>query len=441
MSEAAVTREPDFLAGFRGLERQLARSGPDWLREARRAYLERFERIGFPSTDDEDWRNTSVSPIASTPFHPPQAGAQRGVALSGLAALDLGGPRLVLVDGRRSAELSSPETQDGLRIAGLAGLLEREPELVREAWTRGDPASAPAFRALNHALAEDGAVVRIADGLALDRPIHVVHVSTAQVAAERPTATHSRTLVLAGRGSRATLVESFVGPGTATYLTNAVTEVELRDEASLEHCRVQLESEQAYHVAHVDSRQGAHSRYSACHVSLGGLLARNEIRAVLAGPGATCTLDGLYATAGAQHLDNHTILDHAAPHCDSRETFKGVLRGRSRTVFHGRIVVRPGAQQTDAKQSNRNLLLSAEALAQTRPQLEIYADDVKCTHGATIGRLDADALFYLRSRGIAADAARMLLVEAFLGEVLERLHVEPLRRFLEAHVAGRLAVP
>jgi len=282
-------------------------------------------------------------------------------------------------------------------------------------------------------------VVRIADGVTLERPIHIVHVATDSAASEGPRATHSRTLVAAGRGARATLVESFVGAGAATYLTNGVTEVELGDDAALEHCRVQLESERAYHVAHVDSRQGARSRYSAHHVSLGGLLVRSEIRAVLAGPGASCTLDGLYATAGAQHLDNHTILDHAAPHCDSRETFKGVLLGRSRTVFHGRIVVRPGAQRTDAKQSNRNLLLSAGALAQTRPQLEIYADDVKCTHGATIGRLNDDALFYLRSRGIAAEAARALLVEAFLAEVLERLGVEPLRRFLEARLAERLA--
>jgi Fe-S cluster assembly protein SufD len=191
-------------------------------------------------------------------------------------------------------------------------------------------------------------------------------------------------------------------------------------------------------VATVESRQGAGSRYEACHVHLGGRLVRNEVTAVLEGEGARCTLDGLHFTRGRQHVDSHTVLDHASPHCDSRELFKGILGGRSRSVFHGRIIVRPGAQRTDAKQSNPNRLLSTEALAHTRPQLEIYADDVKCTHGATIGRLDEDAVFYLRSRGIPADGARNLLVRAFAGEVLDRVRIDALKDALGARVDERL---
>jgi Fe-S cluster assembly protein SufD len=404
MSEATAAREPDFLAGFRELERDLAGRGPEWLRRLRRRHLERFERIGFPSVREEQWRNTNVAPIAATPFAPPPDESRLAPVLSGLAALDLGGPRLVLVDGRHDAQLSSGEAGPGVRLSSLANVLDTEPELVRAAWTRADPDSVEAFRALNHALA-----------------------------------THTRSVVLVGRGARATLVESFVGLGAGAYLTNSITDLEIGADGQLDHYRAQLEAPQAFHVAHVTSRQDARSRYAACHASFGARLARNELRCELAGADATTVLDGLYMTIGDQHLDNQTAVDHAAPRCDSREVFKGALAGRSRGVFHGRIVVRPGAQQTDAKQSNPNLLLSPEALAQTRPQLEIRADDVKCTHGATIGRLDEDALFYLRSRGLAAGHARALLVEAFLGEILERVHVASLRRFLEQLVSERLA--
>ena len=436
MSEATAAREPGFLDGFRELERDLAGRGPEWLRRLRRQHLERFERVGFPSVREEQWRNTNVAPIAATPFAPPPDESGIEPVLSGLAALDLGGPRLVFVDGRHVAQLSTGDAGPGVRLSSLGHILDTEPELVRAAWTRAEPDSVDAFRALNHALATDGAVIVIAEGVALEQPIHVVHVATA---AGRPTATHSRSVVLVGRGARATLVESFVGLGAGAYLTNSITDLDIGADAQLEHYRAQLEAPQAFHVSHVTSRQDARSRYAACHASFGARLARNELRCELAGPDANTLLDGLYLTVGDQHLDNQTVVDHAAPRCNSREVFKGALAGRSRGVFHGRIVVRPGAQQTDAKQSNPNLLLSREALAQTRPQLEIRADDVKCTHGATIGRLDEDALFYLRSRGLGAVHARALLVEAFLGEVLERVHVAPLRRFLEQLVSERLA--
>jgi len=440
MSETTATREHDFLAGFRELERELAQRDPAWLGQRRREGLEQFSRLGFPTTRDEAWRNTNVSPIAATSFRPPEAGAARGISLSGVAALDLGGPRIVLVNGRLSEELSALDPGvERVRVSGLARTLGSDPELLQAAWVPRDTASPSAFRSLNEGLSEDGAVVLVPDGVRLDRPIHVVHVSVPDAAGEASTATHPRTLVVLGRGSRAALVESFVGEDDAAYLTNSVTTLDIGEDASLDHCRIQLEAMGAYHIGHVDSHQAPNSRYAACHASFGARLARNEIRCVLGGPGATCALDGVYLTIRSQHLDNQTTVDHAEHHCDSREVFKGVLAGRSRGVFHGRIIVRPGAQGTDAKQSNPNLLLSGDALAQTRPQLEIYADDVKCTHGATIGRLDQDALFYLRSRAIGADEARALLVEAFLGEILDRLRIEPVRDFLAERVSARLA--
>jgi Fe-S cluster assembly protein SufD len=255
---------------------------------------------------------------------------------------------------------------------------------------------------------------------------------------ERPTAAHPRSVIAAARGSRLQIVESHVALNGGVYLTNAVTDLFVADGASVDHCRIQLDSPRAFHVSGVHSRQTRDSRCTLHNLDIGGRLVRHDVVSILDGAGADCRLNGLFLTGEKQHVDNHTVLDHARPHGSSRELYKGILGGRSRAVFNGRIVVRPDAQKTDAKQSNPNLLLSAEALAHTRPQLEIYADDVKCTHGATIGRLDEEALFYLRSRGIAEADARHLMIASFAGEVLDGISIEPAREELERIVAARL---
>jgi Fe-S cluster assembly protein SufD len=411
-TERATPRELPFLARFTARERELAEQGAGWVRELRRAAAARFDARGLPHSRIEQWRSTNLSPLYATEFHP--------VGPEGEDA---------------SVELRA---SDRVYVGTLERALRTIPEELRPHLDRLDREHETAFAALNGALLDAGAVVVIPEGLELDEPIHVQHTTSATA---RATASHPRTLVVAGRGSRARLVETYTGRADAVYFTNAVTEVIVADGAQLDHCRIQLESAAAFHVSTTSSRQGRDSRYTTQAVDLGGRLVRHDVVARLDGPGAACRLDGLVLIGGAQHVDNHTLLDHAQPHCDSRELYKAILDGGSRSVFNGRIIVRQGAQKTDAKQSNPNLLLSPRALAQTRPQLEIYADDVKCTHGATVGRLDEDALFYLTSRGIPRPAARGLLIRAFADEVLEGVSIPAVREALQQEVARRLLLP
>jgi len=427
----------EFLAPFAALQRELAGRGPAWLRRMRRDGLERFASVGFPTTRDEEWRTTSVAPIASTRFRPPGPAPAAPERLPGLAEAVPGALRLVFLDGKLVSAPASPPAggPDGFWAGSLGQALRDAPALLESHLAPGDWDGCSAFCALNAAFAEDGGVVLVGDGLQLPQPIHLVYLSTPGA---EPSASHPRTLVVAGRSSSVRVVESYLAAADGVGLTNAVTDVIVGDDASVRHDRLQAESEQAFHVSTLRVRQGRDSRYAGLNLNLGGRLARHDLSVVLDGAGGECTLDGLYVTRGAQHVDNHTTIDHARPGCRSRETYKGVLAGESRATFRGRIVVRPGAQQTDARQSNPNLVLSDRALAHTRPQLEIYADDVKCTHGATVGRLDEDALFYLRSRAIAAEDARDLLISAFADEVLDRVDIDPLRHALKDAVARHL---
>ncbi len=441
MSDGATQTAPSavdrFLAPLAGREHELAGRGPLWLRGLRRAGRERFVTLGFPTTRQEEWRATSVAPIATTAFQPAPSPAPLSVAdLPPVARLDLGGPRLVFVDGRHRSELSSTSPAiPGLWLGSLTRALDERPGAVREILERRGAAAGTAFEALGAAFLDDGAAVLIDPGTRLDPPLQLVFLASGR---PQPLVSHPWILVALGAGSRACLIESYGALGDGPYLTNAVTDIVVGDAAELDHCRLNLEGPGAHHVAAIGCRQGRDSRLVSRSLTAGGHLTRHDLVARLEGEGAECRLDGLYLPRGEEHVDNHTTLDHARPHGSSRELYKGILSGRSRAVFNGRIIVRPGAQKTDAKQSNRNLLLSNSALAHTRPQLEIHADDVKCTHGATIGRLDDDAIFYLRSRGIERDAARNLLIRAFADEVLEAIPLEPLRALAAGLVAERL---
>ncbi len=406
-----------------------------WLQRLRKEALRHFETLGLPTQRDEDWRQTHLAPIAATRFIRPEAPPT--LTASDLESLPLAGldcPRIVLVNGRFDPTLSDLENLPaGVRVESLAGALADRPEQLETLIGSVASVEDRAFTALNAASFEDGTVVSVSDGAVVETPVHILHVA---VAGPQAPAIQPRTLLLAGNSSQASIIESYLSVGDGVYLTNAVTEVVLGENAILDHVRIQDESETAYHIGAVRSHQARDSTYTNHNISFGSALARHDIGSVMDGEGAEATLNGLYLASGRQHVDNHTILDHAKPHCPSHELYKGILAGRAQAVFNGRIIVRPDAQKTNAKQSNKTMLLSNDALIHTRPQLEIYADDVKCTHGATIGHMEDEALFYLRARGIGLTEARSILVFGFISDIVDRIAYRPLReRLVERAVA------
>jgi Fe-S cluster assembly protein SufD len=330
-----------------------------------------------------------------------------------------------------------PNLPAGVSAGSLAEALQSGSSTLESHLARYADFTNHAFVALNTALAEDGAVVAIEKDVVLAQPMQLVYLS---VPNGRPTVSHPRTLILAGQKSQASVVEIHAGPDGTAYFTNAVTEIVAREGAVLDHCRIQSEGDQAYHVATVQAVQDRASVVTSHNISLGAALARHDVNAVLDAEGAECLLNGLFIAGGKQHVDNHTLLDHAKPNCASRELYKGILSGQASGVFNGKIIVRKDAQKTNAIQSNKNLLLSGESVINTKPQLEIFADDVRCTHGATVGQLDQEALFYMRTRGIPARESRELLTHAFAAELLDAIRWQPLREALDAELRRRLAV-
>jgi Fe-S cluster assembly protein SufD len=428
-----------YVAQFEAFAANGAGGAPPWLRQIRTAAMARFAALGFPNTRQEDWRFTSVAPIVETEFAVPAAPAGTEVAESAVAPLLLpvaSSCRLVFVNGRWSRTLSSVGgLPPGVHVGSLAASLAEEP-LVERHLARHAGYADNAFGALNTAFIRDGALVHVGQAVDLDEPIQLLFLS---VPGATPTVSHPRNLVVVERGARASVIETYAAPSDRTYWTNAVTEVVLEEGAHLELVRAQREAGGAYHVATTHGHQGRDSVLRIHPVVLGAVLTRHDITAVLGGPGAELVLNGLYLLGGRQHADHHTIIDHATPDCQSHEFFNGVLDGGSRGVFNGRIIVRPGAQRTDSKQTNHNLVLSEEARADSQPQLEIYADDVKCTHGATLGPLDPKELFYLQSRGLSAAEARSLLTYGFGAEILGRIRHAGVRDALDQLVRARLA--
>jgi Fe-S cluster assembly protein SufD len=392
---------------------------------ARREAFDRFAAVGFPTGDEEEWRFTDLSPLAEVPFKL-AAGTPNPNQFAAVARGPLKACQLAFVDGRPAPAFTALALPKGVTVAPLsAGLPERLGRLA--------PIEQGAFAALNAAFYADGAYVRIPRGMKVETPIHLLFLSGLH---GEPYMTHPRVLVVAEENARATIVESYLGPAGGVYFTNAVTEVAAAEGAALDYYKVQRESLDAFHVARFQARLERSASLTHHSISLGARIARNDLGVVLDGEGAEGTLNGLYEVAGAQLVDHHTTIDHAKPHGTSRELYKGILDGRARGVFDGRIVVRADAQKTNAMQTNKNLLLSKEALVNTKPQLEINANDVKCKHGATIGQLDQDVLFYLRSRGIGLAEARRLLVHAFASEIVDEVKLDAVR----AQLGGCLGI-
>lgn len=427
MLEAQVAR-------FEALEKR-RNGGAGWLRAVRRAAFARFTALGFPSARDEAWRGTDVSALGRLRCEDPVAGT--GAAAPELQPWMLSetAATMVFVDGCFDARASRLEAlAPGLRVRSLAAALRHGTPALEAHLTRHASYADHAFTALNTALFDDGACIEIEPGRVVAAPIQVLFVTSGRAVQTQP-----RVLVVAGEASQASLVESHAALHEGAGFTNAVTEIVLAPGAVFAHARIQEEAAQSYHIATLQAQLDRDSRLDSDIVALGGRLSRNEVNVAFGGPGGDAGLRGLYAAGGSQHTDLQTFVDHATPQCSSRQLYKGILGGQARGVFNGRVRVRPAAQKTDARQTNRNLLLTEEALVDTKPQLEIHADDVRCTHGATIGRLDEDALYYLRSRGIGLEAARGMLLRAFAGEVLAGLGVAPLRSRLEAVLEARLA--
>ena len=412
---------------------------PEWLPLLHRAGMARFAELGFPTLRDEDWRFTNVAPIAQLKFQPAvpiAVNGAEGKILDEAAFAKIPGSRLVFVNGFFSAKLSNLQpASGGLRIENLSAALARDPAIAEQHLGKYAHTADNAFAALNQAFFNDGAFIFAPPGVEVTAPIQLIYISSARKSGET---IQPRNLVIAGANSKLTVVESYLSARNTASFTNAVTEIVAGDHAALEHVKIQDEAANAFHVATIAGEFGHASRVSLHSFALGAKLSRTNIRAKLAGEGLECILNGLYLTRGEQLADHHMIVEHAQPHCASHEYFNGILDDKSKGVFHGRIYVHPAAQKTDAKQTNKNLLLSDDATADTKPQLEIYADDVKCTHGATIGRLNDESIFYLRSRGIPEKMARRMLIHAFAGEIIERVKCGPVREQLDKIVWDRL---
>ena len=449
-----------YVTEFERFDEAHGASSPSWLRAMRQKAITRFTALGFPTTRQEEWRFTNVAPIAERVFRLSVDGGE-GLRKEHLkpyrfATSDV--LEIVFVNGRFAPQLSAvDDLSAGVSVRHLAGILSHDPGRVAAHLARHADFESQPFAALNTAFLSDGAFIEIAPNAVIGPPVHIIFVSVS--AGE---VSHPRVLVLAGRNSQVRLVESYVGlelgrsklrpygsSGSGTEdgesnrasFTNAVTEIVLDDGAVVDHCRVQREAAaDAFHISTTQLRLAHGSAFTSHAFTFGGAIVRNDVNVLLAGEGGDCTLNGLYLADGSRLVDIHTFIDHAQAHCGSHELYKGILDGRARAVFNGKILVRPDAQKTDAKQTNKTLLLSDDAQINTKPQLEIFANDVKCTHGATVGQLSADALFYVQSRGIDRRAAMQMLIRAFAADITGRVKIHPLREHLDRVLLEALAI-
>ncbi len=425
-----------YMQAFRHFRQELPGSGIPWVQRLRDTAMSRFANEGFPTTRREAWKYTSVAPIEKRVFLPTYPGGH-GLGVKDIERFLLPGldaHLLVFVDGQFAADVSRLEAlPDGATVEPFAHALpahvdDIELHLGRYADMAGDP-----FVALNTAFMGDGVYLHLAPGVRIERPIHLLYVGT-----DGEAMSSVRNLVVADESSEATVIEHYAGIAEVEYFTNAVTELALAGNAGIEHYKIEEESRKAFHVATIQAYQGRDSRLTQHNVCLNGRLVRNDVNSLLDDEGIECAFNGLYLLRGRQHADNHTLIEHAKPRSTSRELYKGVLDGHARGVFNGRIVIRKYAQQSDSQQTSRALLLSRNAEVDPKPQLEIFADDVKAAHGSTVGQIDKDALYYLRSRGVPEAEARGLLTYAFANEVITHMRLEAVRTYLEGIILSRL---
>ncbi|MGD0474144.1 MAG: Fe-S cluster assembly protein SufD [Candidatus Velthaea sp.] len=428
---AQTTPTDTWLSQFIARKRNAPWPDAPWIDLLRQAAFGRFCALGFPTARNEDWRYTDVEPIAATLFEPAPVTTADADTLAPFTR----GNRLVFVNGRLQRPV--PTLPRGVTAGLLSGQkLKNGSELTSNAWERLAKCAsfeANAFVALNTAFLGEAACIYVAREAVVEEPIHLVHITIPDSA---PIVSHPRTLIVVGEFARCTFVETYLGTGD--YFSNSVTEISVGAGASVDHYKIQTESVRAFHVSTLSTEIARDARYCTTSIALGGGLVRNNSGARLA-EGSNATLNGLYLVEGSQHVDNQLTVDHAEPNAASVELYKGILNDAATAAFNGKIVVRKDAQKTDAKQTNQNLMLSDDAVVNAKPELQIFADDVKCTHGATVGQLDAEAAFYLRSRGIGPQEARGMLTYAFAKDVIDRVKVAPVRSMLERALFEKLA--
>lgn len=442
MVTQAIKEQNIYSEAFRAFQQQVG-GDASWLTRLRESALDRFEQLGFPAVDAEEWKYTNVTPLAKTRFEPvfeneAVASTIEAGDLEAFSYTESRGGRLVFINGVFNAGLSTLDALNEKVIAlDLASAIkdERYRELVREHLARQADYNQDGLTALNTAFLSSGAFILIPRGVKVETPLHLLFLSDPR--SSQPVS-FPRVLIVAEPESAATVIESYASIAEGTYWTNAVVEIVLAEGAHLEHYKVQHESLEAFHIATTNAALGRNSNFETTTINLGAKLSRHNIHVGLDNEGAACRVDGLYIVGAGQHTDTHSLIDHSQPHCTSRQLYKGILDGKSRAVFNGKVFVREGAQQTDAQQTNRNLLLSKEARVDTKPQLEIFADDVKCAHGATVGQLEEEELFYLISRGLHPELAQNLLTYGFAEEVIDKIKIESIKIQLGEAVLNRL---
>lgn len=431
-------------SAFHELIEKVSGSEPSWLRAIREQSFAQFERAGFPTVQQEEWKYTNVGPVAKTKFKPVIAangtGLSKGAALAPFTYEETRNSVFVFVNGIFRADLSSAKSLESINAIALDKALQ-DPDyepVIRESLQRNAAENQNSFALLNNALFAGGLFVRIPRGVEIETPIQLQFISEA-IEGETAAAAFPRIVIVAEANSAATIIESYgASDNDDSYFTNAIVDLVLDEGAHFRHYKVQREGARASHIATTRAALGRNAVYDTTTINLGAALSRHDINVTMDHEGASCSVDGLYMVDGNQHTDTHSVIDHRQPHCTSHQLYKGILDGKSRAVFNGKVFVRHGAQKTDAQQTNKNLLLSNDAQIDTKPQLEIYADDVKCTHGAAIGQLDEDEMFYLESRGINPALAKNMLTYGFAEEVIEKIKIESIKRELDEAVLNRL---
>ena len=429
-----VKSENTYQAAFREV-RELSPASP-WLELVRSSAMDRFEQLGFPSVREEEWKYTNLATLAKESFVPVTSAIQLQIGdVSRFAYPETRGAHLVVVDGFLRDDLSETSALEDVVATDLFSAVAdaRYNKLIRKYLARNAGYHNNGLTALNTAFLQSGVFVCIPKNVKLEKPLQITFIGATANSANFP-----RVLVVAEENSSATLIENFVSIGEQRYFSNAIAEIVLRDGAQLEHYRLQRDSKKAFHVSTTSAELGRASRYNTTSINLGAQLSRHDVSVVMDHEGAETSVDGLYMVDSDQHADTHSVIDHKQPHCTSHQLYKGILDGNARAVFNGKIFVREGAQKTDARQTNKNLLLSDKARVDTKPQLEIYADDVKCAHGAAVGQIEPEELFYLETRGIGPELGRSLLTYGFAEEVIARIKLESIRAELDQIVLKQL---